>query len=214
MTEKELKELKELAEAAKVNADSGDKDAQYNLGNMFYNGQGVAQDYNIAVYYYTLAANAGHIGAMFRLADIYRYGRKDVKKNEALANTFDTQVYAAEAAKKAAEAQAAADMESPELIKKMGDNYYKGVAPHTLDFPKAVTFYEKAANAGHIGAMMRLADIYRNGRQGVEKNEALAKTFDTRVYAAEAAKKAAADAAAAEAAKKAAADADAASKDE
>ena len=99
---------KELAEAAKVKADSGDKVAQFNLGFMFENGQGVNRDYDIAVYYYTLAANAGHIGAMFRLTDIYRYGREGVGKNEDLAKEYDDKVYAAEAAKKAAEAQAAA----------------------------------------------------------------------------------------------------------
>jgi TPR repeat protein len=106
MTEKELKEL---AKAVKVKADSGDKDAQFNLGIMFENGQGVVLDYDIAVYYYTLAANAGHIGAMFKMADIYRYGRLGVKKNEDLPKEYDDKVNAAEAAKKAAAAAASKD---------------------------------------------------------------------------------------------------------
>ncbi len=89
MTEKELKEL---AEAAKVKADSGDKDAQFNLGFMFENGQGVLKDYDIAVKYYTLAGDSEHIGAIIKLADIYRYGRPGVEKNEALAKTSDDKV--------------------------------------------------------------------------------------------------------------------------
>jgi enhanced entry protein EnhC len=103
MTEKELKEL---AEAAKVKADSGDKDAQFKMGFMYEKGLGVVLDYDIAVYYYILAANAGHIGAMFKLANAYRYGRLGVEKNEALAKEYDDKVNAAEAAKKAAAAAA------------------------------------------------------------------------------------------------------------
>ena len=36
-------------------AEQGDADAQYNLGFMYRNGQGVPQDYNTAVKWYTLA---------------------------------------------------------------------------------------------------------------------------------------------------------------
>ena len=47
--------LRELTPLAK----QGDADAQYNLGLMYRNGQGVPQDYKTAVKWYRLAAEQG-----------------------------------------------------------------------------------------------------------------------------------------------------------
>ena len=41
--------------------------AQYNLGVMYENGQGVPQDYKTAVKWYRLAAEQGDAGAQFNL---------------------------------------------------------------------------------------------------------------------------------------------------
>ena len=60
-----LKEWKPLAEG-------GDTDAQYNLGIMYDEGQGVPQDYQEAVKWMTLAANQGKAEAQKNLGILYR----------------------------------------------------------------------------------------------------------------------------------------------
>ena len=48
-------------------AEQGYADAQFNLGNMFTNGQGVAQDREEAIRWYRLAAAQGNAWAKSRL---------------------------------------------------------------------------------------------------------------------------------------------------
>jgi TPR repeat protein len=91
MTEEELEILKK-------NADAGVAKAQYSLGIIYENGLGVAKDATEAVKYYTLAGDSEHIGAIIKLADIYRYGRPGVEKNEDLAKRLDTLVNQLESA--------------------------------------------------------------------------------------------------------------------
>ena len=45
-------------------ADQGDANAQFNLGVMYDQGQGVPQDYQQAVKWYRLAADQGHASAL------------------------------------------------------------------------------------------------------------------------------------------------------
>ena len=60
-----LKEWKPLAE-------EGDVDAQYYLGVLYDNGDGVPQDYKEAVRWYTLAAKQGDVNAQYNLDLIHR----------------------------------------------------------------------------------------------------------------------------------------------
>ena len=56
-------------------AEQGDAWAQYNLGGMYENGEGIiAQDYQKAIKWYQKAAWQGHVGAKCRLADMYDNG--------------------------------------------------------------------------------------------------------------------------------------------
>jgi uncharacterized protein len=55
-------------------AKQGDAEAQYNIGNMHYNGQGVTQDYAQAAEWWRMAAEQGHGMAQFRLGRTYRKG--------------------------------------------------------------------------------------------------------------------------------------------
>ena len=48
-------------------AEQGDARAQYNLGDMYYFGQGVAQDYEEAVRWYRTAAEQGDVDAQYIL---------------------------------------------------------------------------------------------------------------------------------------------------
>jgi len=56
-------------------AEQGDADAQNTLGVMYYNGEGVPQDYVEAVRWYRRAADQGLAAAQFNLAVMYDRGR-------------------------------------------------------------------------------------------------------------------------------------------
>ena len=55
-------------------AEQGDAGAQYILGDMYYNGQGVPEDKAEAVRWYRLAAEQGDAPAQFNLGIMYREG--------------------------------------------------------------------------------------------------------------------------------------------
>lgn len=63
-----FKEWKPLAE-------QGDATAQYNLGLMFANGEGVAQDYKQSVSWFSKAAEQGVAEAQYNLGVTYAKGR-------------------------------------------------------------------------------------------------------------------------------------------
>ena len=56
-------------------ADQGDASAQYNLGFMYSNGQGVLQDYAEAVKWWRLAAEQGFAKAQYNLGNMYSNGK-------------------------------------------------------------------------------------------------------------------------------------------
>ncbi|ALO45928.1 tetratricopeptide repeat protein [Pseudohongiella spirulinae] len=59
-------------------ADNGLAIAQYNLGVMYFTGEGVAQDYERAFHYTQMAAEQGHVNAMVNLGVLY-YNQLGVK---------------------------------------------------------------------------------------------------------------------------------------
>ena len=65
----------------KNKADSGDPDAQKYLGNLYYLGDGVEQNFYRAVYYYRKAAENGNTDAMCSLASCYELGN-GVQQND------------------------------------------------------------------------------------------------------------------------------------
>jgi TPR repeat protein len=66
-------------------ANIGDADAQFGLGVMFDNGQGVAQDIKQALHWWTLAAERGSANAQYNLGFMYRNGKGVVQDfNQAL----------------------------------------------------------------------------------------------------------------------------------
>src|SRR5262245_38658192 len=65
-------------------ADKGSAVAQFNIGTMYANGQGVQQNYTEAVKWYGLAANQGSADAQYNLALLYANGQ-GVRQNYVLA---------------------------------------------------------------------------------------------------------------------------------
>jgi TPR repeat protein len=55
-------------------AESGNLDAQINLANMYFDGNGVPQDYREGVKWYQLAADKGSADAQIALGFLYEYG--------------------------------------------------------------------------------------------------------------------------------------------
>jgi len=55
-------------------ANQGDADAQFNLALLYYNGLGIPQDRRYAIYWYTKAAEQGHIQAQYFLGKLYNFG--------------------------------------------------------------------------------------------------------------------------------------------
>ena len=61
-------------------AEQGNANTQFNLGNMYYEGKGVKQDYAEAVKWYRKAAEQGNANAQFYLGVNY-YKGQGVKRN-------------------------------------------------------------------------------------------------------------------------------------
>lgn len=60
-------------------ANKGDPNAQFNLGGMYFEGNGVSQDYNQAVKWYTTAAEQGNACAQCHLGGMYFNGKGVIK---------------------------------------------------------------------------------------------------------------------------------------
>ena len=65
--------MSELEKTLK-SAERGNADAQYCLGNRYYIGEGVPQDYVGAAKWFRKAADQGHGKAQFSLGEMYNYG--------------------------------------------------------------------------------------------------------------------------------------------
>lgn len=69
------KDAKEAVKWLRRAAEQGHATAQFNLGNCYYNGEGVWRDYKEAVKWYQLAAEQGHDGAQCNLGVCYANGK-------------------------------------------------------------------------------------------------------------------------------------------
>lgn len=134
--------------------------AQYNLGVMYLNGMGIAQDTTEGLSWLKKAAGNGNRDALLGLARIYLKGLYGVTpdKTEAfawvikLANRGDAQgQYNA------------------------GIMYYRGIGT-PQDKNAAVNWFLKAANQGYVDAMVVLAEMYAHG-DGVPLDEEKAKEW-------------------------------------
>ena len=133
-------------------AEEGHATAQCNLGNCYYNGEGVAKDYKQAVNWYRKAAEQEYAIAQRHLGCCYRDG------------TGVSQDYfkAVEWFRKATEMGNASAMNSLGVCYANG----KGVSKN---YTKAVELFRKAAELGNANAYNWLGDCYEKGN-GVKKD--------------------------------------------
>lgn len=127
-------------------AEQGDAEAQARLGDMYYNGEDVAQDYAAAAEWYLRAAGQGNATAQFHLGNMYRVGL-GVHQDQAEASQWLTRA--------AAQGDAAAQA----LLDKL-DIQAKVVS---RDFIEAVKRLQNAAEQGEAGAQLLLGSMCETG---------------------------------------------------
>jgi TPR repeat protein len=157
-TETSTKQVADLIRSAEGRDGQGPsvQQAQFELGERYYRGEGVPRDVAKAAEWWQQAAEQGHAGAQYMLGFMYRSGRWGSQDD----------VKAAEWYQKAAEQGFAAAQYS------LGFMYYRGegVSP---DAVKAVEWYRKAALQGDAGAQYNLGLMYYRG-EGVPEDNVLA----------------------------------------
>ena len=133
-------------QALRTRANAGDTDAQYNLGFMYANGEGVPQDDAEARVWYRRAGKQGHAEAQRNLGEMWANGRGVPEDFGEAAAWY----------RRAAE-QGDADSQF-----NLGVMYDTGEGvPH--DFGEAAKWYRKAAEQGHAVAQYNLAFAYAYG---------------------------------------------------
>ena len=149
----------------KKRAEAGDASAQYNLGVMYRNGNGVPKDDAEAVKWYRKAADQGHADSQLSLGDNYAAGH-GVPKDDAEAVKWYRK---------------AADQGNAAAQYNLGFIYEKGFFLTTgqdveeilrliekggsfpKDYAEAVKWYRKAADQGSAIAQNNLGEMYYNG---------------------------------------------------
>jgi TPR repeat protein len=144
-----LKEWQPLAE-------QGDAWAQFGIGNMYNEGQGVKQDYTEAMKWYRKAAAQGIANASISIAMMYREG-KGVK-----ADGVKVRYWVGKAAEQG-------DIQAQNNVRKM--------MHIPVDELTEIGSYKAAARDGDINAMERLGKVYENGELGEKRNPQLAKKW-------------------------------------
>jgi hypothetical protein len=135
-------------------AELGDAEAQNNLGNMYYVGQGVEQDYAEALRLYELAAEQGYASAQNNLGYMYSEGL-GVEQDYAEALRLRT---------------LAAEQGNAKAQSLLGYIYKEGLGVEQ-DYAEALRLYKLAADQGDATAQNNLGAMYAEGL-GVEQDYA------------------------------------------
>lgn len=126
---------KDYAQALKEFKATGNKDSNYNLGVMYFKGQGVKPDHQQGLEYFKKAAEQGHANAQFILGTLYDKG-DDVLQDRAVAAKWYRK---------------AADQGHAQAQFNLGLMYTNGEGVEK-DRAQAVLWLNKAARQGHTGA--------------------------------------------------------------
>ncbi|KAF9309972.1 hypothetical protein BGZ91_007229, partial [Linnemannia elongata] len=137
-------------------ASHGDRDAQVALGDMYSDGEGVAQDYQEAMDWYLMAAKQGHIYSQYNVGLYYNYGR-GVPQDYAQAMKWFLK---------------AANQGNGYAQYSIGLLYHYGLGV-PQDYVQAMEWYLKAANQGHMDSQYIVGLLYSTG-EGVPQDYAQA----------------------------------------
>ena len=134
-------------------ATAGDSESMDYLATMYRDGEGAPEDCAKAEYWMKKAIAGGWDEALYHLAWLYLGGGEGLDKN-----VDEAMRYMRLAASKA-------DRRALDIL---GDCCRRGVMGFEKDFSAAIVYYKRAAEAGSESAMMRLADIFREGEGAVK----------------------------------------------
>lgn len=140
-------------------SESGDADAQFEIGRKYVRGAGITQDNAKASKWHLLAAKNGHTEAQYNLGVFYQKGRRVTANLTESANWF----------RQAAE-QGHADAQFTLVTL-----YQKGRGIN-IDMKAAIKWYTMAANQGHPDAQLYLGKLYALGKE-VAMNKTKAKEW-------------------------------------
>ena len=153
INEEDLKKTWSPAENARQFAEQGDANAQYELGRMYDNGEGVPQNYVEAAKWYRQAADQGDAMAQNNLG-VMHYKGQGVPQNDAEAFRWY---------------RLAADQGDATAQSNLGGMYEKGEGV-PQNYVEAVKWYRVAAEQGYANAQFGLGFMYVNG-VGVPNND-------------------------------------------
>ena len=156
VTEFQIAALRELAE-------TGDVEAQTELGERYEDGRDVAQDYTVAVSWFRRAAEQGYAPGQAALGFMYSRGR-GVVQDEAEAVQWSRR---------------AADQGDARGQNNLGASYANGFGV-AQDDRAAVEWYRRAAEQGWPLAQRNLGEMYETGR-GVTRDERQAASWSSGV---------------------------------
>jgi uncharacterized protein len=131
----------------------GDAKAQYNLGLMYYNGQGVVQDYKEAVKWYRQSAEQEYVDAQYNLGWMYDEGKGVIQDYKEAVKWYRR---SAEQGDGFAQYNLALNYENG-----------KGVLQ---DYKEAVKWYRKSAEQGYVEAQYNLGVLYRDVLQDYKES--------------------------------------------
>ncbi len=126
-------------------------DAEFELGAMFHDGDGVEQDFAKALEWYQKAASAGNRQAMFNLGLMYLNAEGTEENKDAAIRLFTR----------------AADAGDARAAFQLGQMSYLGLNGVPQNFTKALQFYTKAAMGGHAQGQLNTGVMYVRG-EGME----------------------------------------------
>ncbi len=139
-------------ESWKELADKGEPEAEYALGVLYANGQGVPKDDAIAFSWYVKAAEAGYADAQYNVAIAY-YNGQGVPQDYLRAFSWFLK---------------AGDQGLVVAEYDLGVMYFQGRGV-PQDYASAMSWFQKAADRGNPSAQYNLGLMYKNG-QGVPQD--------------------------------------------
>jgi len=136
-------------------AHSGDRECQFTLGYCYDTGKAIDMNTEEAIFWYTQAANKGHVIAQNNLGVLYTTGHNErIQKNAAEALHWY---------------KLSAKKGNPNAQFHCGLAHLNGEGLEQRDDQAAFFWFKKAAKQGHVLAMSNVGAMYMGGR-GVDKN--------------------------------------------
>ena len=159
-SEERKKLFSDISEDITRLAEDKDSFAQCNLGDMYYYGDGVVQDYKEAVKWYRKAAEQGNSMAEYSLGEMYEYGNGVVQDYKKAIKWY----------------RKAAEQGDSDAQYSLGEMYYYGNGV-VQDYKKAIKWYRKAAEEGDSDAQCNLGYMYKYGKGVVQDYEEAVKWY-------------------------------------